>query len=296
MKRIMVLIIAVALPVFAFQMFSSCNKDSDFNISLLNADYAKLWVLSEMRVNGEQQETTTLVDEHLLFTKDNIGMQIFGETDTFADDTLTVDHFTYEVLDNGKKIRFSELHENHVLVDYPELEIVSLTEDRLELRYDAAEGNQEYDAEFIYVREVGANPDASAKNYSLTNGNVKIWKMTSVVREGESESVAVPCRADDYYLFATDGTGIKIFGDLHCVPSDTINNDHLNWKFIENETRIVRSEMHTAWTHDGGQLLVMSDTMKIISLTEDEFVYETASVINGQPKKVVIAYAPLIVK
>jgi hypothetical protein len=296
MKKVMVLIVAVALPLFVFQMFSSCNKDSDFNVSLLHADYAKLWVLSEMWVGGVQPDISTLSDEHMLLTKDNMGMQIFGESDTKAEDTLTVDHFTYEILNDGKQIRFSELHESHVLVDNPELEIVSLTDDRLELRYNGTSGTLGSDAGFVYVPAVTANPDASANNYSLTNGNVKIWKMMSILREGESESVVVPCRADDYYLFATDGTGLKVFGDLHCVPGDTINNDHLNWKFIENETRIVRSEMHTAWTHDGGQMMVLSDTMKIISLTGDEFVYETRNVINGQPRNVIITYTPLIVK
>ena len=296
MKKALVLTLAVALPVFVFQMFSSCKKDADFNASYLHDDYAKLWVLSEMWVGGVQSDITTLSDEHMLLTKDNMGMQIFGESDTRAEDTLTVDHFTYEILDNGKQIRFSEFHESHVLVDYPELEIVSLTDDRLELRYDAVEELLGNDAEFVYVPAVTANPDASANNHSLTNGNVKIWKMVSAAHEGEEERDPISCRADDYYLFATDGTGIKVFGDLHCVPGDTINNDHLTWRFIENETRIVRSETHTAWTHDGGHLLVTSDTMKIISLTEDEFVYETTPVVNGVPDKVVLTYAPLIVK
>ncbi len=281
------------LSFFVFTLCSNSRKNAETapDPTLLHNDGAKLWVLSEMRVNDEVQDISTLMDEHLLLASDLTGIQIFGETDTHPADTLTVDHFTYQLTEPEGKIAFSEFHESHIMANHPVLDIVKLTEEKLELSATAEEEGETFQTELVYVRAVEPNPEAGEKNKMLTNGSLKLWKVSEVLLDGEPTNI--PCLRDDIQLRLTNGMGIKIFGDMHCIPGDTINNDIFSWEFIEGETKIVRTDLHASWKHENGSELVMVDTLRIIELTDLEFTWEGTNQIDGVTKHVRITEVPV---
>jgi hypothetical protein len=225
-----------------------------------------------------------------LLAKDFTGMQIFGETDTHPADTLTVDHFTYKLTETEGKIEFSEFHESHIMANHPVMEIVTLTEEKLELLATTEEEGETFQTKLVYVRAVEPNPDAGEKNKMLTNGSLKLWKVSEVFLDGEPTNN--PCRRDDIQLFLTNGMAVKIFGDVHCIPGDTINNDVFSWSFCDDETKMVRTDLHASWNHQGGTELVVVDTLHIIELTDQKFTWEGTSQIDGVKKHVRITEVP----
>ncbi|HPR33925.1 MAG TPA: hypothetical protein PLK12_17615 [Prolixibacteraceae bacterium] len=292
MKKQVLLTGIAFLSLFLFSLCSNSKKKSEIPIDpmLLHDNGVKIWVLSEKWVNDELQDISTCMDEHLLLAKDQTGMQIFGETDTHHTDTLTVDHFTYNVIETEGTITFSEFHESHIMAAHPIMDIAALTEEKMELCAQAEEGGEKVHTKLVFVRAVDPNPDASEKNTMLTNGSVKVWKVTNVLVNGEPTNI--PCRRDDIMLWATNGMAVKIFGDVHCVPGDTTNNDIIRWEFIEEESRIVKSDMHAKWQHETGSELVIDDTIRIVKLTPEEFTWEGTSLFNGIAKNVTITEVP----
>ncbi len=292
MKRVFALILILAVSVIAFERCSDKNPDPAVTASMLHNDYAKLWVLSEIWTNGVKGDIATQKDEHLLLTKNQTGMLIFGEVDTQPGDTLTCDNFDWALSADGKNILFTDFHNNNLLFDYPEMEIYSITSDKVEFHEILASSSSRTASKFIFIPAVKSNSNASANNKLLTQGNIKIWITTGTSIDGEVQVNA--CRRDDFYVFGTDGTSIKVFGDLHCIPGDTANNDFIKWTFIENETRIMRTEVNPTWNHTGGQQLNIGDTMNILKLTDTEFIYEVTNRFDGVTKKAVITNVPLV--
>ncbi|MCF8359777.1 MAG: hypothetical protein K9H26_13530 [Prolixibacteraceae bacterium] len=295
MKKQLLLTGILSLLFVMFTMCTNTKKQSEsettIDSALLHNNSVKLWVLSEMWVNDEMLDISTSVDEHLLLASDNTGMQIFGETDTHHADTLTVDRFTYKLSETDAKIEISEFHESHIMANNPAMDISTLTEEKLVLYATSEVDGETNHIKLNYVRAVEPNPEAGHKNMMLTNGSSKLWKVTNVLVNGEDTNI--PCRRDDLMLWLTNGMAVKIFGDIHCIPGDTVNNDVIAWGFIEDDNKIVKSDLHAKWHHESGLELVTDDTIRVIELSNDKFIWESMSKFDGVEKSVIITEVPV---
>jgi hypothetical protein len=274
----------------------SCSEDSTeptktFDVKYLHSEYIKLWKLTEITVNGGKIVDDSKMDEMIIFDKLGGGIIVYGEYDSSISDTLTSDHFKYEFV-NGNTIKCTNLHLNHSSDGNSDFNVINLTDDVLVFEQKITKNNKTTTTRYSYIRAVTANPNADGQNLALTKGNVKLWKVAIQIIDGVEQ--VNPCYRDDLFLFATDGTGIKIFGDNHCKTADTTNNDFFSWKIIQNGSKIVRANMHPTWNHQTGEVISIADTINIISLTNDEFQYTVLNSFNGVKKLVDLTNVPYI--
>ena len=98
-------------------------------------------------------------------------------------------------------------------------------------------------------------PVISKNMQFITNGT---WIQISTSINGEDYWEDIPeCIKDDTYTYKKNLTLIEDEGATKCISTDPQTNTY-KWNFIDNETKIFDGE----------------DTIKIITLTEKEFIYE----------------------
>jgi len=287
MKNILVFI------VMALVILCSCSDDNSlstnyFSIENLTNGYIKLWKLEKIEVQGLSLDDEHFTDEYFLFDNLHHGIVVYGENDFSREDTVTIDKFDYEILDNGAKIKLKNLLFGNKSSEIEEFKILKLTNQEFVLDYktDIFHTGKLSDTKLYFKSEIETKVNADYRNELLTLKNVKLWRWKSISING-GEELQLDCKVDNYYLFATNGLGITIFGNTHCIPGDTINNDIFVWHFTEDSTAIIIDEMHSYWSHPEGRL-VINDTMKVLNLTNDEFKFSSYGYLNEERRDVVI--------
>jgi hypothetical protein len=111
---------------------------------------------------------------------------------------------------------------------------------------------------------------ASNKTQLLTSGT---WKLTSdyfnpavdVDGDGHTENEAINvlprCFTDNLLIFKTDGTATRDEGATKCYPSDPQTIETMNWKFLDNETKLMVGE-------DLADLVELSSTVLKVKLDD----------------------------
>lgn len=281
--------------VFGLIALISCADENtvsngNFLLENLHNNYIKLWKISKIEVKGLVLDEPEITDEYFIFDNFNHGFVVYGENDFISGDTITFDAFEYEIFANGTEIKLVGLKYGNKIIDLEDFKILNLTKDELIIEYKTDFFNQGEmnDTKLYFKSEVETNVNADIRNAYLTHRNVKLWKFTSVSINGVAET-RPDCRLDDYFLFATNGFGIRIFGDTHCIPGDTVNNDLFLWNFTDDSTAIIRKELHPFWSHEEGNLVV-SDTMQILNLTDDEFKFAASGYLNNEVRNVILTF------
>jgi hypothetical protein len=112
------------------------------------------------------------------------------------------------------------------------------------------------------------NDSGPSKTQLLTSGS---WKLTSdyfdpavdVNGDGhpvnEAITVLQPCFTDNLLIFNANGTAIRDEGATKCNPANPQIIETVNWKFLENETKIIVDE-------DTGELLELSASVLKIKI------------------------------
>jgi len=124
----------------------------------------------------------------------------------------------------------------------------------------------------------GCKKDDSAptKTDLLTSGS---WRLTAShvdpaidangdgVVENDIFAVAPSCFRDNLITFKSDGTYVVDEGATKCDPSDPQIMESSNWKFTDNESKIMIGEPGSEET---GQLLQLSSTVLQIKIVIDD--------------------------
>lgn len=274
----------------------SCSEDTTeapktFESKFLHGEYIKLWRLTDKTINGKKVTDPTQLDELMLFNKLNGGMIIYGEIDSQPDDTLTIDNFIFELV-NGVTIKISDLHKINSVTGIEEYKIINLKENSLVFEAKLISDKKTNTVRYSYVPAVKTDQYTLEENLFLTKANVKIWKVANTIVNGIEENI--PCHRDDLWLFSTNGSGIKLYGDKSCIANDKTNNDFFNWIFSNNNKNIIRSEMKNELTHQNGGKLIVSDTLRVLSLTSEEFKFEVNNSLDGNQRLVIVTMVPYI--
>ncbi|MBV4357076.1 lipocalin family protein [Pinibacter aurantiacus] len=114
---------------------------------------------------------------------------------------------------------------------------------------------------------------SKSKTELLTSGS---WKQTSIYftpavdwdLDGHTENEVInlypPCSKDDLLTFKTNGTAVSDEGASKCDPSDPQVIETTNWKFSDNETKIMIGDPGAEET---AQLLELSSTVLKVKIT-----------------------------
>jgi len=114
---------------------------------------------------------------------------------------------------------------------------------------------------------------SKSKTELLTSGS---WKQTSVYfspavdfdgdghEENEVINLYPPCSKDDLLTFKTNGTAVSDEGASKCDPSDPQVIETTNWKFSDDETKIL---IGNPGEEEAAQLLELSASVLKVKVT-----------------------------
>ena len=240
---------------------------SSLNESNLHSNYTKIWKLSTLLIDGEQNPTD--YDVFYTFNKNNSGIVTKGIVNKAHSDSLHCDFIDWYI--ENEYLIFKDFF-NHRITNITDgmvsFKIVSLSEDSLILeRYDS---NNSKITEF-YLPLVKKNISAPEYNIALTNGLSKIWRASEIfVNSGDF--VQPEHRKDDFWIFNTDGTGFFSHGENKLNHDEY--TDFFHWSYNKNENKL-----HTEFFEHSN--LVIRDR-NVIELTPEEFVFDGYFMIDNQ--------------
>lgn len=267
MKNIKNLFFITSIILFAV-FIKSCKDNviepqEKWNLKYLHYSYTKIWKITELHINGVQIPVPDWLDANrFTFNYDGSGIIAAGEVDIHPQDTMRCDFISWNLYGDVLELKncFS-LDLDGVFDETVRFKVNTLSENLIVLSTDSSFG-QKY--KYHLVPTVVPNPNASTKNKFLTNGLSKIWKLEEEYLDGKKLEIQ-EWKADDLIIFNTDGTANFYLGEISSIIGDTTNNDHLNWEFADNETKIIFTNK---------ERIVGSPEFNIIELNEESIITE----------------------